>query len=900
MQYPPIYVREPAGLERVNEPVTFGLPLPKGRIADTSNLGLQDEAGGPLAAAFTPLVRWNDSSLMWLLCDAQVSLLSRETRVLFLSEQGKAQEDGPELSRRDEASHFHLLCGRSELDIGKDAFPSSFRVTYNGQSLLKDSEFVFALTDDQGGEWLSEIGPWRIQSENRMRLALTSQGTFRKGTEEHPLSISSRLEVCAGQDVVRLDLTLHNPCAARHPGNVWDLGDPGSCWFEDVSLRLGLGDGLRGRICLEPEPGREILQAQSHTSVYQDSSGGVNWGSSNHVNHRGEIPLRFPGYEVRMDDQVVLRDMRAQPVLAAEGEVGAIGLSPSRFWQNFPKGLRADGNSLGFELFPREHDDLFELQGGEQKTHTVYLAFADRAEDVFARLARTEQPIEVVPDGEWMRRSRAVPGFVPAGLNPSRDEPGEETGQSWSGQEEADRVYAMYQDLIDSGLHGRNSFFQRREKIDEYGWRHFGDLYADHEGVFHTEGEAFVSHYNNQYDVIKGALCQFWRTGGSGWFRLAAELADHVADIDIYHTDRDRYQYNHGLFWHTDHHLHAATATHRAISRDHARYKDAIGGGPAPDHNYATGLCLMYWMTGEERYKRAALELAEHISQLVLGPDTFAEAGYQLLKRGLLRLKPGPQPGDPAFEHVYGLLEGPGRASGNGLNTLLDAYLLTGERGYLEQAEQIIWCCVSPQDDLEAMDLLNAELRWMYTVFLKALTRYIQIRETEEQPDLVLAFAKASFIHYALWMLDRERPYLDRPEILEFPNETWAAQEIRKSDVLALAGEMLAGEVRDRFLDRSYFFFSTGMSHLRQFENRTLTRPLVLLLTNGMEHADIYGRWVQGRLEQGQDKEEILRGWRRQSPPGRRGAVRRRLLHIASRTSPAREFRWVRHRLFSR
>ena len=42
-------------------------------------------------------------------------------------------------------------------------------------------------------------------------------------------------------------------------------------------------------------------------------------------------------------------------------------------------------------------------------------------------------------------------------------------------------------------------------------------------------------------------------------------------------------------------------------------------------------------------------------------------------------------------------------------------------------------------------------------------------------------------LHYARWMAGHERPYLDRPEILEFPTETWDAQDMRKSEVFDLA-----------------------------------------------------------------------------------------------------------------
>ena len=45
-------------------------------------------------------------------------------------------------------------------------------------------------------------------------------------------------------------------------------------------------------------------------AVYQDSSGGANWQSSNHVNREGHVPTSFRGYRALVDAKEVagLRD----------------------------------------------------------------------------------------------------------------------------------------------------------------------------------------------------------------------------------------------------------------------------------------------------------------------------------------------------------------------------------------------------------------------------------------------------------------------------------------------------------------------------------------------------------------------------------------------------------------
>ena len=111
----------------------------------------------------------------------------------------------------------------------------------------------------------------------------------------------------------------------------------------------------------------------------------------------------------------------------------------------------------------------------------------------------------------------------------------------------SDDVDPRYRMLVDAAIAGDEAFERKRETIDEYGWRNFGDTYADHENPFSGEAEPIVSHYNNQYDAVNGFAAQFMRTGDARWWRLMTELAVHVTDIDIYHTDRDKSAFSNGL-----------------------------------------------------------------------------------------------------------------------------------------------------------------------------------------------------------------------------------------------------------------------------------------------------------------------------------------------------------------
>jgi hypothetical protein len=167
---------------------------------------------------------------------------------------------------------------------------------------------------------------------------------------------------------------------------------------------------------------------------------------------------------------------------------------------------------------------------------------------------------------------------------------------------------------------------------------------------------------------------------------------------------------------------------------------------------------------------------------------------------------------------------------------LLDGHRLTGDARFLAKAEELIRRCVHPHDDIAARELLDAERRWSYIVFMQALGRYLEHKAERGEIDGAYAYARASLLHYARWMADHEYPYLEKPEVLEYPTETWAAQDIRKSDVFCYAAQHASGDERPRFVERARFFFDASVSTLLKLETRTFARPVILLLTNGLLH----------------------------------------------------------------
>jgi hypothetical protein len=777
---------------RTGEPMTVGIPVPRGQVHDPDRLVLSGPDGVAIPVQWRVLDRWPvDQSIRWLLLDAQLSVpqqyrldiaeddrsrspppdhgdpirLARNGRAHTVATAGRSytiEEGRPELLtvKDDSAGDRHLLL----TVVGMDGQPLMLRVARSAEET---------------------VGP--LRTTLRIEAEVAAPSAIR-------LKMCGRLSWFAGSRCVRLELTLLNAQRADHPGGYWELGDPGSVLFRDASLVL-TGYECEAVFWSE-DSGRPPFETAVPASLYQDSSGGTQWQSRVHVDREGKVRVRLRGYELQAP-AVQRHGERATPVLWLSPQDGDAALAVRHFWQNFPKALEAGPNRLSIALFPQRFGGAHELQGGEQKTHVVGVAFgsdpiAPRPLDWIVRPSIAAAP------PAWYAKARAFPHITPA----------------------ADAADPVYEGIVHGAIDGPNSFEQKREAIDEYGWRHFGDIYADHETAFAAEGEALVSHYNNQYDAVAGFAAQFMRSGDLRWLTEMDALARHVVDIDIYHTRGDKAAYNGGMFWHTSHYVDAGRASHRA----YPRAPGVDGGGPSNEHNYATGLMYHYFLTGHVWAREAAVGLADWVIRM----DDGRRTPFRWLSVAATGLA------SSTYAPTY---HGPGRGAGNSIVALLNAFRITGQRAYLEKAETLIHRCVHPGDDIDALELLDVERRWSYTVFLQTLARYLDDKAHHGEIDDRYAYARSALLAYARWMTGHEYPYLEKPEILEYPNETWAAQDMRKCEVFLFAARHSSDAERAQFEERADFFYRASLSHLLRFERRHVARPVVLLLSYGFAYA---------------------------------------------------------------
>jgi hypothetical protein len=234
-----------------------------------------------------------------------------------------------------------------------------------------------------------------------------------------------------------------------------------------------------------------------------------------------------------------------------------------------------------------------------------------------------------------------------------------------------------------------------------------------------------------------------------------------------------------------------------------------------------------YYQTGDPQAREAVQSLANWVVEMEDGRRTI----FGLVDDGPTGIA------SATAERDY---HGPGRGCGNSVNALIDGWLATHDDKYLTKAEELIHRSIHAQDDIVRRDLLNSELRWSYTVFLASVARYLAVKAEANQLDRMYANARAALLHYGRWMLDHEATYFTYPEKLEYPTETWAAQDFRKANVLRLASQWCDDPLHTQLLRKADELMEQAWRDLNRFANPATTRALAIAFTESVK--DTYFR----------------------------------------------------------
>src|SRR5262249_43328922 len=153
---------------------------------------------------------------------------------------------------------------------------------------------------------------------------------------------TARYHFLRGRSDVRVQFTLRNPDRSK-AASVHSGGQDVFHTFDELALELPVrttGANRFGAVGESAVGG--VLDTEDRVLLYQDSSGGPNWGPA--TDGDPYWSTTFQGYRVAHGSAILDSGLRALGVVDLSGDTGGVAVSVRDFWQEFPKGLEAFGS----------------------------------------------------------------------------------------------------------------------------------------------------------------------------------------------------------------------------------------------------------------------------------------------------------------------------------------------------------------------------------------------------------------------------------------------------------------------------------------------------------------------------------------------------------------------------
>lgn len=807
----------------------IGIPVPKGKYS--ANVGfclLIDDTNIACHTKVTAL--WSDKSVRWLFVEGVLPKTDSDNQQVMLD---CASYTGLQIKPKWVLENKHSIdikmqdhqvrLSKSEFvnlsSIGIESIKANIDIQNSTMAIDTINIEHQTFYDQQNCPLYCDVTQTAKCVTRLTDTELTDRSQLDNKLANKTLFLTANFRFYFSLNKMDLQIKIHNPQPQVHHGGKWDLGNENSVYINSFGLRHILATKKEARknqsfLSLTSSAELKTLIAQQQPfeslALVQHSSGGRAWNSPNHKLADNQVHLQKKGASC-MIDAVQSDLLRATPNLSLLNSNGRLVIIPKHFWEKFPSSLFVRQDEADLYFNDEDSDLAIELQPGEIKSHEVHYVFCDS--DTSSNIGLIQPELIIAPS--LISASEVLPWFD---VNCKHDN---------------------LQSLIDQGLLNEHNFFAKREALDEYGWRNFGDIYADHEAQQHDGDEPFVSHYNNQYDPLYGFLKQWLLSGEAKWLELADDLFDHLIHIDLYHTQLDKPEYNNGLFWHTDHYVQAQTATHRTYSKHQQAdvYIDhAGGGGPGAHHCYSSGLALYYWLRGKQDAYTSMMGMMQWMSNIYEGDQTLLGLFLRIKNANHIKI-PFTEKlllgcGTGVLRNVFTNKYPLDRGTGNYVNVLLDSFELTQDLRYLVQTERVILSTISSKDNIADRNFDDIENSWFYVVFLQAVAKYLYIEAAMSEERMLKPAIMEAFLLYSDYIMEREAPYLINAERLEYPNDTWTAQDLRKVFILTCAASFSDGQMRQAYLQKANELQSWIENKLKTSNERCFTRILVLMMQN--------------------------------------------------------------------
>jgi hypothetical protein len=200
-----VSVEETAGIAREAEPVTFGVPLPEGRIRDTSGLRLYGPDAKPVPAVFRVVSRWwNDAatqvqSIRWVHADFFADAPAGGRTVYRLRTSNEPQPPPPAAIRIEtQPDSMRVDTGAAQFTVRKTGAFLDAPGLNGADILLRSDERIYKASQWPGSELV-------VEEENPLRVVIKRTGSHGwVDRSDRALDYVLRIVAYAGKPHIRL------------------------------------------------------------------------------------------------------------------------------------------------------------------------------------------------------------------------------------------------------------------------------------------------------------------------------------------------------------------------------------------------------------------------------------------------------------------------------------------------------------------------------------------------------------------------------------------------------------------------------------------------------------------------------------------------------------------------
>lgn len=496
-------VQESAGVSREREPISGGVPLPRGMFKQDQAFALKKEDGSVLPCQISPLVVEPDGTLTWILLDFQDAIKAGTTNRYQLQAIRSAEKCESSLVFKDGPEEIRVDTGRISFAISRKKPFALFDRVLRGKSQVAAGGVV-SYTQLQGRKGWDDRSEW--QPKKLVAGVPASASVIYAGPLRITIAVKGRF--------------VDDPCAAAYKAWI-------TAWAGQSRVHV------KYKLCNSNPDGYTVIPVKQSSLklVLTAPGGGVMVGADN--------PILMSERKGAWLHQGLHLHHTYQDI----GGAARAGQGDKNFWtcnapSQRPSGwMSVRGVFVWDRLFSANparrlsvHGDILELQGIAER-------FTGPMDGKFKEKRRVGEPWK--SGGFWLydcshHTSEYLFEFR---------SPGDPTTLDDLAKASRNRLWVLasgdhYSQCQALGSGHFATLAQEAACYRKWGWSFKENQVPDRkEGAPHAFVAREDNHYESEADSVQGLLLMYLRTGQRGWFDLGEAWARYHMDLQTWRTD---------------------------------------------------------------------------------------------------------------------------------------------------------------------------------------------------------------------------------------------------------------------------------------------------------------------------------------------------------------------------